>query len=104
MRGDAGRRSVRLRQIAATQERPMSTANHALVQDLYAAFKRRDVQTVLDALAPDVTWGMLGRREELPFAGDRHGKAGAADFFRTMAETVEIASFEPQTLLAAEDK
>ncbi len=82
----------------------MSTANTNFVQDLYGAFKRRDMQTVLDALVPDVTWGMVGREQDLPMAGVRHGKAGAADVFRVMAEMVEIVEFEPPTFLAAEDK
>ena len=82
----------------------MSNANVKFVQDLYAAFKRRDLQTVLDGLAPEVSWGMVGRAEDVPMAGLRHGKAGAADFFRIMAETVEMTSFEPREFLAAEDK
>lgn len=82
----------------------MTTTNTQIVQNLYGAFKRRDIQTVLESLVPDVTWGMVGREQDVPMAGIRHGKAGAADFFRIMAETVEIAAFEPQAFLAAEDK
>ncbi len=82
----------------------MSAANTKLVQDLYAAFKRRDMPAVLDRLSPDVTWGMVGREQDVPMAGIRQGKAGAGDFFRITAETVEIVAFEPQTFLAAEDK
>jgi uncharacterized protein len=82
----------------------MSAANTKFVQDLYAAFKRRDIETVLDALAPDATWGMVGREQDLPMAGIRRGRAGAAEFFSVMAEMVEVAAFEPRAYLAAEDK
>jgi ketosteroid isomerase-like protein len=82
----------------------MNNASIKIVQDLYAAFKRRDLQTVLDGLSPDVSWGMVGREQDVPMAGIRHGKSGAADFFRTMGETVEIVSFEPGSYLAADDK
>jgi ketosteroid isomerase-like protein len=80
------------------------TANTELVQNLYAAFKRRDLQTILDTLAPDVSWGMVGREQDVPMAGVRQGKAGTADFFRIMAGTLEVKSFEPLTCLEAEDK
>lgn len=82
----------------------MSNDNIDVIKESYAAFKRRDLQAVLDKLSEDVTWGMMGRPEDVPMAGVRHGKAGAADFFRIMSETVDMTSFEPQTFLAAEDK
>jgi ketosteroid isomerase-like protein len=82
----------------------MTAANTETVQALYAAFKRRDIATVLDGLAPDATWGQLGREQDLPMSGLRHGPAGAAEFFRVMAGMVEITAFAPQRFLAAEDK
>lgn len=82
----------------------MSSANTKIVQDLYAAFKRRDLPAVLDGLAPDVTWGMVGREQDVPMAGIRHGKAGAGDFFRIMGATVEVTAFEPLTFHAVDDK
>lgn len=82
----------------------MSNANIKLVQDIYGAFGRGDIPSVLDALAPDVTWGMVGREEDIPMAGIRNGKAGAGEFFRLLKDTQEITHFEPQKFLAVEDR
>ena len=81
----------------------MSNANIKLVQDVYAAFGRGDIPAVLGMLAPDVTWGMVGREQDVPMAGIRAGKAGAGEFFRLLKETQQITRFEPQKFSAAED-
>jgi len=81
----------------------MSSANIKLVQDVYAAFGRRDIPGVLDKLAPDVSWGMEGRPEDVPMAGIRSGKPGAGEFFRLLAETQDVTSFEPQRFVAGDD-
>lgn len=81
----------------------MSDANIKLVQDAYSAFGRGDIQAVLDAFAGDVAIGIVGREQDMPLFGIRHGKAGAAEFFRLLDEAHEITMFEPQRFLAAED-
>ena len=81
----------------------MSSANINLVQDIYAAFGRRDIPAMLEKLAPDATWGMVGRPEDVPMAGIRSGKAGAIEFFRILAETQDITSFEPQRFVGGEN-
>lgn len=54
--------------------------NVALVQKLYAAFGRGDIQTILDHVAADVEWTMQGP-PSLPTAGTRRGPAEVAEFF-----------------------
>jgi ketosteroid isomerase-like protein len=85
-------------------EDTMSDANIKLLQDAFDAFKRGDIPAVLDAMAPDVSWGLLGREEDIPMLGIRRGKAGAAEFFRLLNEVQEITAFEPRAYLAAQDK
>lgn len=80
-----------------------STSNLTLIQDLYGAFGRGDLPAVLDALTPDVTWGMVGRTEDFPMAGIRNGKAGAAEFFKVMHEVKDMTNFHIDRFLAAED-
>mgnify|MGYP000967018263 CR=1 FL=1 len=82
----------------------MSDVNIKLVQNVYGAYARRDLAAVMEACAPDVAWGMSGRREDLPLQGVHAGRAGVGAFFRDMAEMVEITSFQPQRFLAAGDK
>lgn len=81
----------------------MSDANIKLVQDIYAAFGRGDIPAVLERLAPDVTWGLVGSADDVPMAGIRNGRAGAGEFFRALKETQQITSFKPQTFAASGD-
>lgn len=81
----------------------MSQANIQLVQSVYAAFGRGDIAAVLDALTTDVSWGMVGREQDVPMAGIRSGKAGAGQFFQLLRETQEITRFEPLKFAATED-
>jgi uncharacterized protein len=82
----------------------MSHADIALVKDMYAAFGRGDIATITAALSADVVWELNGRREDHPILGKRVGPAQAADFFRVLAETVDMKSFTPQAFHAADGK
>ncbi len=80
----------------------MSNANIKLVQDCYATFGRGDIPGLLEKLSDDVSWGMIGRPEDVPMAGVRHGRAGAAEFFRCLKETQQITRFSPTDFAANE--
>lgn len=82
----------------------MPSSNIEIVRGLYDAYLRADLDTILNGMSPDATWALVGRQEDVPFAGLRHGKTGASDFFRIMGETVDVSAFEPREFLAAEDK
>lgn len=78
-------------------------SNAKLIQDLYAAFGRGDLNAVIDACAPDVTWGTVGRPKDVPFSGIRSGKEGVVEFFKALKQTQELKQFQPQRFLGAED-
>src|SRR5205823_12873105 len=82
----------------------MSTANLDFAQSLYAAFKKGDIAALVEALAPDATWEVNGRREDHPLLGVRNGRSGGEEFFRTLAETQEVIDFSPREFYAADDK
>lgn len=82
----------------------MSNANIKLVQEAYAAFGKGDIPACLDMMTTDVTMGIVGRMKDAPFFGIHSGKAGAAEFFKLLDEAHTISKFEPQRLLAAEEK
>ena len=74
-----------------------------LVQDVYRAFGKRDVPTMLAALSPDVEWG----EPENPFnpaAGTWHGHAGFLEWVRIGSQSEEILVLEPRHFLADGDK
>lgn len=66
------------------------------LQDLYAAFGRGDIQTILDNVTDDITWGTeSAAAPDVPWYQIRHGVVGVADFFATVAREVEFTNFNP---------
>ena len=60
--------------------------NTTLIQTVYAAFGRGDVQTILDHLAADVQWIADGP-PVIPYAGTLAGPGEVVHFFEALAET-----------------
>jgi ketosteroid isomerase-like protein len=69
-----------------------------IVQEIYQAFGRGDVATIVSHLAEDVEWEYGVNSTDVPWLQPRRGRAGAAEFFRTLSD-VEIHKFEPTRLL-----
>jgi len=78
--------------------------NIELVQSLYAAFGRGDIESILASSTPDVTIGLDGRPSDAPILGHHKGHAGMRDFFRILADTHDITSFTPQEFYSDGDK
>jgi ketosteroid isomerase-like protein len=72
------------------------------VQELYAAFGRGDVDTILAALSPDVEWTEPPNPFN-PAAGTRHGHAGFLEWMRIGRDTEEILVLEPRQFLTNGD-
>ena len=81
----------------------MSAANIALVQGLYAAFGRGDIAHIVAALAPDVSWQVIGRPSDYPTFGARKGQPAVSEFFRLVAENQDATDFSPRDFHAAGD-
>ncbi|HEX8078421.1 MAG TPA: NTP transferase domain-containing protein [Chthoniobacterales bacterium] len=77
--------------------------NIALVQSLYAAFGRGDIETIIGALAEDIEWSFPGPRQVIPFAGTHRGIQEVVQFFVTLSEALEFQKFEPQHFIADGD-
>jgi uncharacterized protein len=60
--------------------------NVALIQSMYAAFAKGDVQTILNHLDPAVDWTMPGPAV-IPFSGKKIGPAQVATFFAALSTT-----------------
>lgn len=76
--------------------------NMQAVKDAYAAFVRGDVASILSSLTDDVEWIIPGP-PEIPYAGVRRGRKGAAEFFRLLRESDDVKVFEPRAFLANGD-
>jgi hypothetical protein len=82
----------------------MSNANVSLVQNLYGAFGRGDIATILNATTPDIAWHSGGRPSDYPGFGPRKGRAAVEEFFKFIGENNEFHEFLPQQFYAADDK
>ncbi|MBX2998893.1 MAG: nuclear transport factor 2 family protein [Caldilineaceae bacterium] len=70
-----------------------------VVQELYAAFGRADMPTILNLLDEEVDWHFVGKPQDVPFAGPRHGHAQMIDFFVTVDETCDVLEFGPHEVI-----
>lgn len=73
--------------------------NLEVIQDVYAAFGRGDVATILGHVAPDVEWEYGAGATSVPWLQPRRGREGAGDFFAAVAATLEITKFVPKQLI-----
>jgi hypothetical protein len=72
-------------------------SNLETVKKMYTAFGKGDVPTILGCLSDDVQWE-YGGLSEVPWLVPRKGKAGAGEFFQSLA-AIEIQKFVPKTIL-----
>jgi ketosteroid isomerase-like protein len=79
-------------------------ANVALVQNMYAAFLRGDMATLLGSMAPDIDWEAHGPQKDFPLFGPRKGIAEVEQFFRDVPTINEFSEFSPGEFVASGDK
>ena len=77
--------------------------NLDVVRGLYAAFGSGDIEAMLAALDPQVSWRTPGV-PDLPTAGLRQGIQAVREFFPLLLNTFDIADFQPRDFLASGDK
>jgi hypothetical protein len=82
----------------------MSNANIAAVQNLYAAFGRGDIDTIIAGAAPDIDWESVGRKSDYPALGRRKGAVQVREFFKIVFDSEEFSDFSPREFYAADDK
>ncbi len=76
--------------------------NVDVIQQAYAAFGRGDISALLSLLTDDVEWSQPGP-SAIPFAGTRHGREGATEFFSLIGEMLEFEQFVPREFVAQGD-
>jgi ketosteroid isomerase-like protein len=81
----------------------MSNANIALVQNIYAAFGKGDIASLINVLAADVDWGVNGPARAYPTFGIWKGSGEVQKFFKLVAETESFSEFSPREFHAAGD-
>ncbi len=79
-------------------------ANITTLQDLYQAFGRGEIETIVANCSDDVSWGTETSAQEIPWYRIRSGRDGVLDFFSTLANEVDFERFEPNLFTAAGDE
>lgn len=74
----------------------------AVVKEVYEAFGRQDIPTILSRLADDVDWEFVGS-PGLAYAGNRRGKEAVAAFFAAIPAADAIHAFEPREFFEGHD-
>ncbi|MCE5250119.1 nuclear transport factor 2 family protein [bacterium] len=73
-----------------------------MVQHLYSAFTKRDINTIVGLLSPDVEWGEPANPFN-PAAGIRHGHQGFLEWLNIGRQTEDILVLEPRKMPADHD-
>lgn len=68
------------------------------VNQLYEAYNRRDINTIMNSLSRDCIWEVMGQ-PEIPFAGIYHGKDDVKDFFSKLEESLDMSDFSVEHIL-----
>ena len=81
--------------------------NIQVVQQMYAAFNRRDIPAVLEILADDVDWHSPVTRtapDEISWSKPRKGRNQVATFFKELGAKVQPDKLEPLEFTAQDDR
>ena len=76
--------------------------NSSLIQSVYDAFGRGDIQAIMSSLTDDVEWGFDGPAI-VPFTGQRKGHAEVLGFFQALAATQDDMKLITETFVAQGD-
>jgi len=66
-----------------------------VVQRLYEAYGKGDIDAVLANLADDVDWAAEAASNSVPWYGTYRGKAEVPHFFKEIGSNVEVTEFTP---------
>ncbi len=72
------------------------------VQNIYSAFGRGDIATVLDTLTDDIEWVIPGP-SDLAFTGTRRGKQAVQEWFGILVQHISYQVFEPRQFIAQDE-
>ncbi|MFB7663082.1 nuclear transport factor 2 family protein [Kitasatospora sp. NPDC056138] len=81
-----------------------STTNLDLVRDIYAAFDRRDLPAVLDALAPDIAWVHPEGMVRYGVGGTKHGHDGVKAFLAKVPTVLAGQQVVPEEFVVDGDR
>jgi ketosteroid isomerase-like protein len=72
--------------------------NVETVKEVYAAYARGDMATILTCVSEDVEWENSGAVTDVPWLAPQTGHAGVARFFEAVS-LLHVNQFQPKTFL-----
>jgi hypothetical protein len=78
--------------------------NEKIVREMYAAYLRADLETVLQTCSEDTEWLAFGPADQLPYAGIHRGREQVARYFAILDDKEESKHLVPKEFIAAGDK
>jgi ketosteroid isomerase-like protein len=78
--------------------------NVSIVKQLYDAFERSDISSVLDMFADDAVAHGPAPAGVLPWGGVHNGREGVAEFLKAFGESLEDDQFELHEFIAQGNK
>ena len=82
------------------EEEEEEEKNVRIVKQLYDAFRRRDISSVLALFADDVVMHGPAPAAVLPWGGVHNGRGGVAEFFKALGESLEPQQFDLHEFIA----
>jgi ketosteroid isomerase-like protein len=76
----------------------------AIVQSLYDAYARGDVEDVAALIHDDVDWMIYGPVSVFPFAGERHGRTEVMAALAAIAEAFALEGYRREIVLVEGDR
>jgi ketosteroid isomerase-like protein len=78
--------------------------NIQIIKQLYEAWKKREIQIILNQLTEDTEWSVAGPVDEIPWAGPFKGRNGVAKYLRILNEFLKTEEYKIHEYFARSDK
>jgi ketosteroid isomerase-like protein len=75
------------------------SATRAAVDELYAAYARRDFDRVAAMMHEDIDWAIYAPVTVFPFAGGRRGRAAVLGAMAKIAEIYTLERYQPEIVI-----
>jgi uncharacterized protein len=76
------------------------TTNQAVVEQVYAAFRRKDLTAILALQAEDAEWSVAASPDLIPWASPKPGHAGVTEFLRVLGQWLVADVFDIRTYVS----
>ncbi len=81
-----------------------ASATHAIVQELYDAYERRDFERVAALIHDDIDWVIFAPVGVFPFAGPRRGRKDVLIALAAIAERYVVEGYKREIIIVEGDR